>query len=301
MLSQLMGQIEFVEVLTKLVVLAVAIGAVIYERRRLKGVTDPSCGACGYSVRGLKVNRCPECGGDLKHVGVIQPDDVRPIGALIWFLIWSFFYWSIVMPIIGPFWPRVIESDVDKKFSDPASQRYEGIEIVYAEKRVWDTIASRTLTIELVHLDGAKSGLTTWEGDDSSFAISSDDQDLGVLQGTTPRDVLDWMRRHGIPVDNNTLRSGALNQPSIEAPADEAVRAEADAISTAIERISSGDLQFSDALDLALPDHRGSSGQSNAPLHEGAVYAFGPLIWIGGNLVIVLTRWKKRRAAMNPT
>lgn len=300
MLIQLLGLTDFGDMLIKLVVLAVAIGAVIYERRRLKGVTEPSCGACGYSVRGLTANRCPECGGDLKHVGVIRPDDVRPIGALIWFLIWSFFYWTIVMPIVGPFWPRVIERDVDKEFSDPGSRRYDGIEIVYAEKRVWDTIATRTLTIELVHLDGSKSGLTTWEGDDSSFAISSDDQDLGVLQGTTPRDVLDWMRHHGIPADNNTLRPGALNQPSIELPPYEAIRAEADAISAAIERISSGDLQFSDALNLALPDHRGSSGQSNAPLYEGAVYAFGPLIWIGGYLVIVLTRWKRRRAAMNP-
>ena len=31
------------------------------------------CGRCGYDVRGLPTPRCPECGGDLREVGVVGP------------------------------------------------------------------------------------------------------------------------------------------------------------------------------------------------------------------------------------
>jgi hypothetical protein len=38
-----------------------------------KPVTSPSCGKCGYEVAGLEVLRCPECGGDLREVGINTP------------------------------------------------------------------------------------------------------------------------------------------------------------------------------------------------------------------------------------
>jgi len=38
--------------------------------RSRPGSPDPSCGKCGYGVRGLPTLRCPECGSDLKEVGI---------------------------------------------------------------------------------------------------------------------------------------------------------------------------------------------------------------------------------------
>ena len=32
---------------------------------------EPVCGKCGYIVRGLPSNICPECGSDLEQVGII--------------------------------------------------------------------------------------------------------------------------------------------------------------------------------------------------------------------------------------
>ena len=36
-------------------------------------VTQPSCRACGYAVRGLPSFTCPECGSDLREVGIVTP------------------------------------------------------------------------------------------------------------------------------------------------------------------------------------------------------------------------------------
>jgi hypothetical protein len=35
--------------------------------------TDPICGKCGYCVRGIPSLICPECGSDLREVGIIPP------------------------------------------------------------------------------------------------------------------------------------------------------------------------------------------------------------------------------------
>ena len=34
------------------------------------GSGEMSCGGCGYAVRGLETINCPECGGDLRQVGI---------------------------------------------------------------------------------------------------------------------------------------------------------------------------------------------------------------------------------------
>jgi len=38
--------------------------------------TEPLCGNCGYNVRGLTTFICPECGQDLRDVGIVRVSDV---------------------------------------------------------------------------------------------------------------------------------------------------------------------------------------------------------------------------------
>ena len=40
----------------------------------MPGETPLQCGHCGYDVRGLPTNVCPECGSDLQAAGVRTPD-----------------------------------------------------------------------------------------------------------------------------------------------------------------------------------------------------------------------------------
>ena len=42
-------------------------------------VTVPSCRACGYAVKGLPSFTCPECGSDLREVGIDTPGAAREV------------------------------------------------------------------------------------------------------------------------------------------------------------------------------------------------------------------------------
>ena len=64
--------------LLTVLVLAAIIAVVI--RSSLKGggaIDQPSCGNCGYPTRGISELKCPECGADLRVVGILQPGEGR--------------------------------------------------------------------------------------------------------------------------------------------------------------------------------------------------------------------------------
>ena len=52
-----------------LAVLAVGIVIGYFWRGRRDSLTM-TCGKCGYSVKGLESMTCPECGADLREVGI---------------------------------------------------------------------------------------------------------------------------------------------------------------------------------------------------------------------------------------
>lgn len=74
---------------------------VLYVLRRVRArrlrVSSPSCAACRYDVRGLESFICPECGSDLREVGIITPD--TPVGPGRGLAIAR---WTVLMLIAGP-------------------------------------------------------------------------------------------------------------------------------------------------------------------------------------------------------
>ena len=55
------------------VIALVALGLAIFGQARMQGseAGDSVCGSCGYSTRGLQSFQCPECGSDLRRVGIV--------------------------------------------------------------------------------------------------------------------------------------------------------------------------------------------------------------------------------------
>lgn len=63
----------FVLFIGGVVILGVILAMILILRGKRKAVRVPSCGACGYAVAGLDALRCPECGADLREVGIATP------------------------------------------------------------------------------------------------------------------------------------------------------------------------------------------------------------------------------------
>jgi class 3 adenylate cyclase/predicted RNA-binding Zn-ribbon protein involved in translation (DUF1610 family) len=72
------------------------------RRRRAARLADPTCGSCGYIVTGLTTFTCPECGSDLRQVGIIRGSvakakPARPLSKLLLPLAG----WTILLPIVA--------------------------------------------------------------------------------------------------------------------------------------------------------------------------------------------------------
>jgi hypothetical protein len=66
---------------------------VIGRRFRVEGA---ACSRCRYPVKGLDVLRCPECGADLRRVGILTPWMAPRAHWVIWAALWT-----LVFPPLG--------------------------------------------------------------------------------------------------------------------------------------------------------------------------------------------------------
>ncbi len=71
-----------------------------------RSVTHPECGHCGYDVRGLPTFICPECGRDLREVGILTPGTFRPpkpdsLEAKLMKPMPAWVSWAVVIGVIG--------------------------------------------------------------------------------------------------------------------------------------------------------------------------------------------------------
>jgi hypothetical protein len=85
------------------VVVAGAVAAlIVWWFRGSKAAEAPACGRCGYCVRGITTLVCPECGADLREVGIVGPGMRKAPRPGVYILIWT-----LLLPV-----PAVILSAV---------------------------------------------------------------------------------------------------------------------------------------------------------------------------------------------
>lgn len=77
-----------------LLIILTLVGLLLGRRARVRSVQTPSCGRCFYPVRGLSTFSCPECGSDLREVGILTPAMRRPLGPWL-----AILFWSLALPI----------------------------------------------------------------------------------------------------------------------------------------------------------------------------------------------------------
>jgi len=89
-----MGIVGILLILLVGLLLAVVILGVYVLRRRRPAGAEPVCGRCGYNVRGLPTFTCPECGSDLREVGIRTAGQPRALGP------WArVALWTLILPV----------------------------------------------------------------------------------------------------------------------------------------------------------------------------------------------------------
>ncbi len=116
--------------------LASVVGLSYLWYRVLKGKRGgdlPTCARCGYGVRGLAGLNCPECGADLREVGITTPKQRGAVSPILFVLLWTLLLpgptclVSGVLVAIGP-----KQSAIDKEsleLSIPTSGEYRSLTI----------------------------------------------------------------------------------------------------------------------------------------------------------------------------
>ena len=172
-------------VLLLLLALVVVLVVLVLRRRRGPAVALPSCGQCGYAVRGLPTFTCPECGADLREVGIVTPTERRPLSP--W---WRVAIWSVLLPIpaylltIAAFLavPHVQVVRDSLKLKQPRSGAY--VEVVVTTVR-----------------QGPRGGQTAPR--ELTFSLAAPGQEITVLE-VDPQDLSYRYRDKGRLVENRS-------------------------------------------------------------------------------------------------
>src|SRR5687768_7245870 len=103
--------VAVVTFLLLVVAIAILVRSSIAQRGRAGDWREPRCGRCGYIVRGIPTFVCPECGSDVREVGITtgktshSPWIAFLLGALVWSIILPFVA-SLVVQAIDAAMPR---------------------------------------------------------------------------------------------------------------------------------------------------------------------------------------------------
>lgn len=117
--------------------------------------TEPRCGRCGYCVWGAPSFVCPECGSDLREVGIVAR---RRVGGMVWGALWTvllpipaLFLWALFYNTVAPRvhtvrYDRVIECKYDYDPVGTLRVQFDGEETVWGP-RPFTGIPLRRLTL----------------------------------------------------------------------------------------------------------------------------------------------------------
>lgn len=94
-----------------------------------------TCGRCDYSARGLTTFVCPECGGDLREVGIL-PSEMRGGFGTPSHLSRKLMTWTVVLAVFGFIFtsmvgeyclPAVTSASEDYRLAGPPSSQYRHV------------------------------------------------------------------------------------------------------------------------------------------------------------------------------
>lgn len=198
-----------------LLLLAMIVGlvAVVWARcRKRPKISEPSCGQCGYAVRGLPGFTCPECGSDLRDVGIVTPQarprPSRVLPALGWTLLVLILFVVSTRLVVGSMRHTTIKSDT-RTLKSPESQAYKNL-ILQADG---PTRNGQFQVKELkMTLSPSTGNILPMDIDPDDLSYEYKDAKGSVVRQTTALDLegmLVWMKEAGVDTASPGVRDEA--------------------------------------------------------------------------------------------
>lgn len=263
-----------------LMIAMVAVIVVISAVARRKRVSAPSCGSCGYAVEGLESLRCPECGSDLRQVGILTSRQAGSVPRPVWAVLYTILLpvpALILTAILAAALPVNYASTTTLTLMSPPSRAYNSVVIVGDGRRRQGIDRADRVNLRLIRNDGSAAPDLEYDTATDSLTIKGADgpQPLGALSAES---IKEWMAATGLDADN----------PRLDAEAIELART--------VRMLNSGGATFSSG-----PFGGMSSSTSGGPVPRTwfpiTMWAFWLLIWIGGLFLILFRRRQQIDAA----
>jgi len=133
--------LDFLPILLLLTVVVVMAVVRLMRRRATPHAAHdlPVCGKCGYAVRGISTFNCPECGADLREVGIVTPGAPRGAGRLGWATFWTIalvILAGLLTPVITNALGGLRRSTVSQFTLVPRGGHYRGLDLVVEDQHV---------------------------------------------------------------------------------------------------------------------------------------------------------------------
>ncbi len=107
-----MAVLELIPLLLVLLCVGGLVWLWVAALRHPPGPAMPACGRCGYAVKGLTALSCPECGGDLREVGITTPRSRQKVTPLVFVMLWTLLL-PVPALVISAVWATVYAPRVD--------------------------------------------------------------------------------------------------------------------------------------------------------------------------------------------
>jgi hypothetical protein len=170
----------------------------VYRGLGYGGVREPSCGSCGYPVRGLGTFACPECGRDLREAGIVTPSlewKHRP-GLMVTALSWAILATALFLPLaaLGLLVVPEVGSFSRNSRLVPASGAYTQLDVTESGGVGRPDAPAERVLLELTTNDGATATMDISRRSLAYTARTSAGSSRGKLTESALRD---WLRDAG--------------------------------------------------------------------------------------------------------
>lgn len=252
---------------------------VLVRPRATAKPAQPCCAACGYLVRGLPTFICPECGMDLREVGIRTPQMHRTMGPWGWVVVWSILLplaALIISAIVGDSLFRYGRQRSQITLNSPRSGAYSTISINAAGTGRGYPVGFDQVTMVIVGPGGKASKIEVDLPGLAHEYVDASGQRVSKSSGLDGQTILDWMAAAGVE------SSGPQ------------VAQEAGGLAAMLQLAAAGGGNLNTPGGFSGSSSSSSSGLGPHPLFAPIALGFWLLVWGAGVWRILHGRREKR-------